>query len=1450
MKSRLDNFRTAFSGVAMVLACMSTAALADTATRVTTYSYYGDGGPGDSASVKPGLVKMQIKDPGTPASCLSTAFGYDVFNNVTSAVDSNCSGASGLAVFQSQTRTATYGVFNVGSINVAAGVFPSERQISDGAASTTHLLKLQSQQDPRFGTPKSETAPDGRATTWVSDDFGRIVRKTNPDQTSVLTLYCVLASKGIDRSSNSSGCDALSFATSEVLADAVKVVHREVHDKNDVNTGSWERIYSDRAGRPIRMSKRAFDAATQPVGAGTVVVIDTIYNDQSVVIATTQPYFLASGSSSTKGSTPAGGTRIDYDALGRRSAVYVADPQGGAGNVSIGSLGSRVVAKIGYSYNGQVTVTTNDKGQQRTEEADARGNVVRVTDPTGAQLSRQFDAFGNLVSTLDALQNQISMTYDGWGRRLSMTDPDLGVVGFCYDAAGQLRARQDTRMRGSSALGACPATTGGSATTATKVTSWTTMAYDFAGRMTQRTEAEQISTWSFDNCATGQGKLCEATTTTGVDRTYAYDSLGRPSSSKLSVTGGPTWAFSADYDATTGHLAHQTWPTGLQVSYGYTPAGFLSGLNLVTAVTVNDTASPSALWVANSTDAWGHAEGATLANGVITATTVDSQGRVTDLTAGKGGGTAALGQHYAWDSLSRLSARSDDNGDGSTGAVSESFGYDDDNRLAQYTVSAPQIADFARVVTLQYNALGNLLYKSDVGDFTYPAAGGSLPHAMSAVGSTHYGYDASGNLTSATGGRYNSLAFSSFNQVLTAGGSGANYAWLYDDRHQRLMESRTDAHGTRKTWYGHPDNEGGLAFEFVEEADGSKSSRHFLSMGDETITLISAGSLPPLNADVAPTPRTSMSFVRLEYWHADALGSLASTTDVNGMPIARYAYDPFGKRRYTNGRYDIYGALVIDWADAGSTGTGRGFSAHEQMDDIGLTNMNGRLFDPLVGRFVQSDAFVPHPGDLQGFNRYSYCRNNPLNCVDPSGFDDNPLFPGSGSGSFAPLSESDLSYSWTNYAVPPQVPGGAHLTTNFNGAAVWAWTTWGGTDELVEVTGHTVLLSSFPNIIPPQIEASWAAGTNPSVGIRTSQLAVAGAGNNGSGGHSVWTAGRIIHTGLDALSVVPVVDIPAGIASGIWSAAEGDWTGSLLSFGAAVPFFGEASALAKLGRTATTAERFAKEAEAAAKACGCCFAAGTPVLMESGPLPIERVAVGMRVKSLDEATGEVAFKPVTALIRHDGRPMYRLLLKDAAGRRSQIEVSDNHLFWVLGQEWVASANLQPGMKVRGANGRPVRVVGMRSLHRTAATYNFAVADFHTFYVGRTPVLVHNGCPACKLASAAAGDAIYAWTSASVKSADKALSEGAASVTVKSRAEAEELFLGRYQADGYRNATGFDGVGTKDYFGSKGGTYHWDDIRGADGRVMNHGPNNVDGLLPHLQIAPIGGGSNIHIFFPW
>ena len=101
---------------------------------------------------------------------------------------------------------------------------------------------------------------------------------------------------------------------------------------------------------------------------------------------------------------------------------------------------------------------------------------------------------------------------------------------------------------------------------------------------------------------------------------------------------------------------------------------------------------------------------------------------------------------YSYDVLGRLTTRSDANT-----ALSESFTYDALSRLATAQVGV----DIAK--SFSYNNIGNILIKSDVGNYSYPAPG--QPSISGSVVNTTFTYDANGNQT---GGNGLTLTYASF----------------------------------------------------------------------------------------------------------------------------------------------------------------------------------------------------------------------------------------------------------------------------------------------------------------------------------------------------------------------------------------------------------------------------------------------------------------------------------------------------------------------------------------------------------------------------------------------------------------------------------------------------------------------------------------------------------------
>ena len=86
------------------------------------------------------------------------------------------------------------------------------------------------------------------------------------------------------------------------------------------------------------------------------------------------------------------------------------------------------------------------------------------------------------------------------------------------------------------------------------------------------------------------------------------------------------------------------------------------------------------------------------------------------------------------------------------------------------------------------------------------------------------------------------------------------------------------------------------------------------------------------------------------------------------------------------GARDNWNSIAGSPISLASVNTTRGFTGHEQLDEVGLVHMNGRVYDPQLGRFLSADPQVQYTSNLQNYNRYTYVNNNPLSFTDPSGF--------------------------------------------------------------------------------------------------------------------------------------------------------------------------------------------------------------------------------------------------------------------------------------------------------------------------------------------------------------------------------------------------------------------------------------------------------------------------------
>jgi hypothetical protein len=141
-----------------------------------------------------------------------------------------------------------------------------------------------------------------------------------------------------------------------------------------------------------------------------------------------------------------------------------------------------------------------------------------------------------------------------------------------------------------------------------------------------------------------------------------------------------------------------------------------------------------------------------------------------------------------------------------------------------------------------------------------------------------------------------------------------------------------------------------------------------------------------------------------------------------------------------------------------------------------------------------------------------------------------------------------------------------------------------------------------------------------------------------------------------------------------------------------------------------------------------CFAPGTPVWTQAGPTPIEQIGIGDMVLAQHPTTGELSYRPVLQAIVGDPVPVLTLSF---AGER--ITATRGHRFWVNGRGWQMAKELKPAMALHALD-RAMDVTAIEKAEDIAC-YNLIVDEFHTFFVGKSRLLVHDkSCPAPTMAT--------------------------------------------------------------------------------------------------------------------
>lgn len=805
-----------------------------------------------------------------------------------------------------------------------------------------------------FGDKTETSDADGNVTTYAYDLDGQQVSGTSPS-------YTPPGSSTPVNGTSTTTYDNLGQVASETdpLGNTTKYGYDQLGDQtSQTDPGGGLTTYTyNSAGEQL--------SVTDPTGAQTqatynglgqlVTATDLVRQNSSAAYVTTYGYDAAGNRNSQ--TSPAGViTRAVYDAVGERTSA--AD---GAGNTTT------------YAYNldgdvikttlpdGSASTATYDLAGRETGQADlsASGTVLRSesatytldglaatsTDFRGYTSTFNYDATGMLTSQTQPVSASASITvsygYDLNGNRTALTDGNLNTTYTTYNSLGEPEKITE------------PAT----AAHGTVADSTTTNIYDADGDLVTRDLPGGVQvTNTYDTMGDLTGQSGSGATAPTATRSFSYDTAGRLLTAATAAVGTsgtagyqPATSETFQYDDR-GLILSASGSAGDSV-YTYNESGQLAS--------AADAAGTSAY----TYDSAGrlHAD-ADAGSGTTGTYAYNSLNQVTQILYGSGNDT----QSFGYDTLHRLASRSlataagtaiasigygyNANDDvtsvttsglaasgGTTGTVTNTYGYDQANRLTSWT-AAPS-GGTAVTQTYGYDNAGNMTNDNGV-SYTYDAR----DELVSGSNGTSYAYTADGNLQSAGAASY---TFDAYGQQITAGASGNTWDAL--NRVVTADELNGSGTGAALTYEG-------MTKEVASDPSASYSRDP-------------AGGITGVNAVAGGKT------IALNDQHDDLSGLF---TAAGTALTASATYGPWGQ--------------VL-----GSTGPAVQVGYQGQWTDPrnGQVSMGSRFYQPGTGSFTSADTYTGAEGGKAAVsdNLYAYGDDNPVTVTDPSGHS-----PSSGSG--------------------------------------------------------------------------------------------------------------------------------------------------------------------------------------------------------------------------------------------------------------------------------------------------------------------------------------------------------------------------------------------------------------------------------------------------------------------
>ncbi|MFC4634087.1 RHS repeat-associated core domain-containing protein [Dokdonia ponticola] len=583
------------------------------------------------------------------------------------------------------------------------------------------------------------------------------------------------------------------------------------------------------------------------------------------------------------------------------------------------------------SYYDGLTITTDDGVRNITSTKDVLGNVVLRTDDGGTVRYQYFP--NGVLREAHYEDNIITTTIDGWGRKASLTDPSAGSYTYEYNIYGEII--NETNPKGS-----------------------VNYTYDNNGLLTNKEIVGDYASFSLDYLYDNLTK--NLVSINGIDNlnnksyiyNYLYDNFSRLSET-TEITDGAQYTSVKQYDnlGRTSSLSFSTneFNTGLSNNVSVTKIYDNSGI----LVELRESTTNELLWKLVEKNALALETKVDLGNGLRKTKEYDQYGNTTkilDVTPLVQGATPAMHMEYEWNSFRGLLISREnkvfDNWE-------ETFTHDNLDRLTE--IIGPAAREH------EYDDRGRIADNTLVGKYQYGQS--NNPYGLTQVnlnnqGDLFYQQRIQQIIT------YNS--FKKPVSIKEQGQGKINYEY------SPLMERSV-------AYYGGNSNDI-LERRYIRRYSAIAPIEIVIDQETGSTKILTYIAGDQYNAPIVHITKQESAEITNEfnYLHRDYLGSILGISGENGELLEQAQYGAWGtvdKFLSINGNSNFDNESIL----------GRGFTGHEHLFEAGLIQMNGRLYDSSLGRFLNPDNFIQDPYNTQSFNRYSYVWNNPLLLSDPSG---------------------------------------------------------------------------------------------------------------------------------------------------------------------------------------------------------------------------------------------------------------------------------------------------------------------------------------------------------------------------------------------------------------------------------------------------------------------------------